>query len=67
MPPTLRLAILDDAEQIRAIYAPYCLTPISFEAEPPSVEEMRGRLAEASDFACRGIISPQQYNPVAST
>jgi phosphinothricin acetyltransferase len=46
MPPTLRLATPDDAEQVQAIYAPYCHTPISFEAEPPSVEEMRGRLVK---------------------
>jgi phosphinothricin acetyltransferase len=46
MPPTIRLATPDDAEQVRAIYAPYCHTPISFEMEPPSVEEMRGRLAK---------------------
>jgi L-amino acid N-acyltransferase YncA len=46
MPPTIRLATLDDAEQVQAIYAPYCHTPISFESEPPSVEEMRGRLAK---------------------
>ena len=45
MPPTIRLATLEDAEQVQAIYAPYCHTPISFESEPPSVEEMRGRLA----------------------
>jgi phosphinothricin acetyltransferase len=44
MPPTIRLATLADAEQVQAIYAPYCLTPISFELEPPSVEEMRGRV-----------------------
>jgi L-amino acid N-acyltransferase YncA len=44
MPPTIRLATPDDAEQVRTTYAPYCLTPISFEMEPPSVEEMRGRL-----------------------
>ena len=49
MPPTIRLATPDDAEQVQAIYAPYCLTPISFEAEPPSVEEMRGRLAKVLD------------------
>jgi phosphinothricin acetyltransferase len=42
----IRLATLDDAEQVQTIYAPYCRTPISFEAEPPSVEEMRGRLAK---------------------
>src|SRR5215467_3029678 len=46
MPPTIRLATPDDAEEVRAIYAPYCHTPISFETEPPSVEEMRGRLTK---------------------
>ena len=46
MPPTIRLATPDDAEQVQAIYAPYCFTPISFESGPPSVEEMRSRLAK---------------------
>ena len=46
MPPTIRLAMPDDAEQVQAIYAPYCHTPISFESEPPSVKEMRGRLTK---------------------
>jgi phosphinothricin acetyltransferase len=46
MPPTIRLATLEDAEQVQAIYAPYCHTPISFESEPPTVEEIRGRLAK---------------------
>src|SRR5258708_36425126 len=46
MPPTIRLATPDDAEQVQAIYAPYCHTPISFELAPPSVEEMRGRLTK---------------------
>jgi phosphinothricin acetyltransferase len=46
MPLTIRLATPDDAEQVQAIYAPYCHTPISFELEPPGVEEMRGRLAK---------------------
>jgi phosphinothricin acetyltransferase len=44
MPPTIRLAAAEDAEQVRAVYAPYCHTPISFEPGPPAVEEMRGRL-----------------------
>ena len=44
MPPSLRLATLADAEQILAIYGPYCSTPISFEAGPPSLDEMRQRL-----------------------
>jgi phosphinothricin acetyltransferase len=34
----------DDSEQVQAIYAPYCHTPISFELDPPGVEEVRGRL-----------------------
>ena len=46
MPPTIRLATPDDAEQVQAVYAPYCHTPISFESEPPGVEEMRGRLTK---------------------
>src|SRR4051812_39017569 len=41
----LRLARADDAEGILAIYAPIVReTPISFEIEPPTVEEMRGRI-----------------------
>lgn len=46
MPPTIRLASLEDADQVQAIYAPYCHTPVSFEMGPPGVEEMRGRLAK---------------------
>lgn len=46
MPPTIRLATPDDAEQIQAIYAPYCHTPISFESGPPSSGEMRARLVK---------------------
>lgn len=49
MPLTIRLATPADAEQVQAIYAPYCSTPISFELEPPSVEEMRGRLTKILD------------------
>jgi phosphinothricin acetyltransferase len=44
MPPTIRLATPDDAEQVQSIYVPYCLTPISFELEPPAIDEMRRRL-----------------------
>ena len=46
MPPKIRLATFDDAEAIRAIYAPSVLeSPASFELELPSVEEMRRRIA----------------------
>ncbi|HEY7154385.1 MAG TPA: arsinothricin resistance N-acetyltransferase ArsN1 family B [Gemmataceae bacterium] len=41
-----RLATPADAEQVLAIYGPYCSTPISFELEPPTVEEMRRRMAK---------------------
>jgi phosphinothricin acetyltransferase len=46
MPPMIRLATSDDADQVQAVYAPYCFTPISFELEPPSVGEMRARLVK---------------------
>ena len=39
MPPTIRLATPADAGEVQAIYAPFCHTPISFESEPPGVEE----------------------------
>jgi L-amino acid N-acyltransferase YncA len=45
MPAKIRLATPDDATYVQAIYAPYCFTPISFELQPPSVEEMRGRMS----------------------
>ncbi len=42
---TIRLATEADAGAIQAIYAPYVQnTPISFELEPPPVEEMRERI-----------------------
>ena len=44
--PTIRLAAPGDAGQVHAVYSPYCHTPISFELDPPSVEEMRGRLTK---------------------
>ena len=47
MEPIIRLATLDDAEAIREIYAPFCeATPVSFETQAPSVDEMRRRIAK---------------------
>jgi L-amino acid N-acyltransferase YncA len=46
MTASIRLASPNDAEPIRAVYAPYCDTPISFEAVAPTVEEMRRRIAK---------------------
>jgi phosphinothricin acetyltransferase len=45
MTATIRLATEDDAAQVQAIYGPFCSTPVSFEAEAPSPEEMRRRIA----------------------
>jgi L-amino acid N-acyltransferase YncA len=48
---TMRTATLDDAEQVLEIYAPFCVaTPISFETEAPSVDEIRRRIAAALEF-----------------
>ena len=45
LPPEIRTARADDAREIQAIYAPYVRdTAISFELEPPSVEEMARRI-----------------------
>jgi phosphinothricin acetyltransferase len=42
---SVRSATLDDAEPLLAIYRPFVLnTAISFELEPPSVAEFRGRI-----------------------
>ena len=47
MAPTIRLATEDDAAQILEIYAPFCRdTTVSFETEPPSLDEMRRRIAK---------------------
>ena len=41
---TIRIAAPSDAHAIAAIYAPIVRdTTISFELEPPSTEDMRGR------------------------
>jgi L-amino acid N-acyltransferase YncA len=49
MAPRIRLAAEDDAEQVLAIYAPFCLnTPVSFETEPPTPAEMRRRIEKMS-------------------
>src|SRR5688572_4135399 len=45
----IRLATEADAEQVQSIYAPIVRdTVISFEVEPPPVEEMRKRIATIS-------------------
>lgn len=42
---TIRTAIPDDAQAITAIYAPIVAqTTISFELEPPTVDDMRARI-----------------------
>jgi L-amino acid N-acyltransferase YncA len=45
MPPTIRLATAHDAAGVQAIYAPIVRdTAISFELEPPRVEDVRQRI-----------------------
>lgn len=47
MPALIRLARESDAEAIQRIYAPFVLhTAVSFEIEPPSVDEMRSRMVK---------------------
>jgi len=47
MDPVIRLASLADAAAICEIYAPFCEnTPVSFETEAPSVDEMRRRISK---------------------
>ncbi len=48
MAPIIRLATGDDAPAIQTIYAPFCEagSHVSFEVEPPSVEEMRRRVVK---------------------
>jgi L-amino acid N-acyltransferase YncA len=46
---TIRVAGLDDARQIAAVYAPIVHdTPISFEVTPPDAAEMRQRIADTT-------------------
>jgi phosphinothricin acetyltransferase len=44
MNASIRLARPDDAADLRAIYAPAVATPISFEVEVPTEQEMRNRV-----------------------
>lgn len=49
MPDLIRLATPSDAAAVQAIYAPYVReTAISFEYDPPTVEEMAARIATIS-------------------
>ncbi len=48
----IRLAGFGDAASIAAIYAPFVReTHVSFETEPPTAEEIRGRMEGAREFA----------------
>ncbi len=50
MSVTMRLASVDDAAEILAIYAPYCAsTNVTFEVIPPTIEQMRERIARITD------------------
>ncbi len=50
LPTAIRMATAGDAEPIRAIYAPIvCDTHISFETEPPTIQEMRQRIRDITE------------------
>ena len=46
MSASLRLATPDDAPAVAEVYAPHCLTPVSFELQPPSADDMRARIVK---------------------
>ena len=46
MNAAIRLARLEDAAALRSIYAPAVSTPVSFELEVPTEQEMRNRVAK---------------------
>lgn len=49
--PRVRLARTDDAAAVREIYAPYVAeTPVSFEEDPPDVEEVRRRITATTEW-----------------
>ncbi len=42
---SIRLATVEDAEQIQAIYAPFCShSPVTFETQAPTIQEMGQRI-----------------------
>ena len=68
MSAVIRLAGDADAAAIAAIYAPFVDgNATSFEAEPPSADEMRRRIAETSEMypwlvcECDGVIAGYAY------
>ncbi len=48
---SMRVATPNDADQVLEIYAPFCAaTPVSFETDVPTVEEMRRRIVTTLEF-----------------
>ncbi len=49
---TIRMAKEEDADQVQAIYAPFCAldSPVSFEIGAPGLEEIRRRIARTLEF-----------------
>src|SRR4029079_9539968 len=70
MSAVIRLAVDGDAAAVAAIYAP-CVdgNATSFEAEPPSADEMRRRIAETTEMYpwlvcdCDGVRACYSYAP----
>ena len=77
MPPLVRPAVGTDAAACAEIYRPYVLdTVITFETEPPTVQEMAARIAAAEacyewlvcevDGDVAGYAYAHQFNPRAA-
>lgn len=53
IPAPIRLATVADAEAMRAVYAPYVATPVTFDADVPTAREFAARLADVMPaFPC---------------
>ena len=49
----VRIAARGDAEAMRAVYAPYVETPVTFDTVAPSRAEFAARMADAMvDYPC---------------
>jgi phosphinothricin acetyltransferase len=64
MDVTIRAAAAGDAESLLAIYRPYVVkTAISFELEPPSLDDFRARIERSlADWAC--VVAEHEGRPL---
>jgi phosphinothricin acetyltransferase len=57
----IKLASADDAAAIAAIYAPYvAATPVSFEYDPPTAEEIAARIAKVREAELPWLVAKDE-------